>query len=325
MKKWQFWLGATISAIFLFIALRGLKPKEFWLALSEANYWWLIPGVLVYLLTFLARTWRWRYLLRPVRAISLAHLFPVIVIGFWGNNIYPARAGEIIRTYVLKKKEGISISTSLATVFVERTFDGVALLLFVFVSLPFIPLQDWLNRIVLLASFLFFGALAVSLAIAAKPSKSQALYNRLIVRLFPRRLRAPILSILDHFLEGLRPLHKGRDMLIIFAISLLIWLMMTVEYWFVALAFHEIKVAFYVLMLMNGVMSLSASLPAGPGYLGTFDLPGIEILKALDVPAEIAVSYILILHATIWFPITALGTYYIYKEGISWKAKLNKR
>jgi uncharacterized protein (TIRG00374 family) len=67
----------------------------------------------------------------------MRRLFPVVVIGYMGNNVYPARAGEVIRAYVLRRREGVSISASLATIIVERVFDGLVMLIFVFVGLPF--------------------------------------------------------------------------------------------------------------------------------------------------------------------------------------------
>ena len=45
MKKWQFWLGVLISILFIWLALRGLKLDEFWGAVKQANYIWLIPGI----------------------------------------------------------------------------------------------------------------------------------------------------------------------------------------------------------------------------------------------------------------------------------------
>ena len=100
--------------------------------MKSANYLWLIPGVIAYFLGVIVRTWRWHYMLRPLKKISTWKMFPVVAIGYMGNNIYPARAGEVLRAYVLRKREGVPISASLATVIVERIFDGVVMLAFVF-------------------------------------------------------------------------------------------------------------------------------------------------------------------------------------------------
>lgn len=138
-KRWQFWLGLLISAVFLYLALRGLDLPEVWQHVRNAEYWWLVPGVAIYFFGVWARTWRWHYMLRALKVVSLRRLFPIVCIGYMGNNIYPARIGELLRAYVLRRKEGVSISASLATILVERIFDGVIMLLFVFVGLPLAP------------------------------------------------------------------------------------------------------------------------------------------------------------------------------------------
>jgi len=318
LKRWQFWLGVVISAVFLYLALRGLELDKAWLAMRTANYWWIIPGVLVYFFGVWARTWRWHYMLRPIKAVSLVRLFPVVVIGYMGNNVYPARAGELIRAYVLRKKEAVSISASLATIIVERIFDGVIMLLFVFVSLPLTPMPAELRQVVVLFSLLFFGALAVFFVIAASPARSQAVYNWFIARLVPPRFQDLARGLLDRFMDGLHCLRSGRDILMIFVTSLVIWLAETVKYWFVMHSF-DFSVPFYVLMLMNGVVNLATTIPSAPGYVGTFDAPGIKVLEQFGVNRAIATSYTLVLHAALWLPITLLGFYYMGRESVSWE------
>ena len=128
MKKWQFWLGVLISVLFIGLALRGLRLDEFWSTVQSANYWWLLPGIAVYFVAVWVRAWRWHYLLGPVKKIPTKTMFPITTIGYMGNNIYPARAGEVLRAVILKRREGVSISASLATIIVERIFDGVVML-----------------------------------------------------------------------------------------------------------------------------------------------------------------------------------------------------
>jgi uncharacterized protein (TIRG00374 family) len=317
VKRAQFWLGILISLAFMYVALRRLELGQVWEGLRTATYAWIIPGVVIYFGGVWARTWRWHYLLRPLRPVSLRRLFPVVCIGYMGNNIYPARAGEVIRSYVLRRREGISMSASLATVVVERVFDGLVMLLFVFVSLPFTPMPSWLQKIVILASLLFFGALLVFLFLAARPQRVRSLYMRAIAPLLPARFRETAGSLLDRFLTGLGALRRGRDVLMLFWTSVVIWLAETVKYWFVMHAF-SFSVPFYVLMLMNGVVNLATTLPAAPGYVGTFDLPGIEILSTFGVPRDLAAAYTATLHVALWLPITVLGAIYMWQEQLHW-------
>ncbi|RME43423.1 MAG: UPF0104 family protein, partial [Caldilineae bacterium] len=92
----------------------------------------------------------------------------------------------------------------------------------------------------------------------------------------------------------------------------------TVKYWFVMHAF-AFAVSFFALMLMNGVVNLATTLPSAPGYIGTFDGPGIEVLKVFGVSPAVAAGYTLVLHAALWLPITLLGFWYMARESLSWQ------
>ena len=125
MKKFRLLIGIAISIVCVYIAFQGLHFGDFFDVVRSVNYWWIIPSVAVYTIAVFIRTWRWKSMLRPIADIPLARLWPVVVIGYMGNNVYPARAGEVLRSYVLRKREGISMSASLATVVLERLFDGL--------------------------------------------------------------------------------------------------------------------------------------------------------------------------------------------------------
>ena len=305
-KRWKFLLGVLISVFFLWFSLRGLHLREVWTYIRQANYWWIIPGVIVYFGAVWARTWRWHYLLRPLKAVSLRRLFPVVCIGYFGNNVYPARAGEVIRAFVLRRSEGISVSASLATIIVERVFDGLVMLLFVFFALPFVGadrIPPIYRTTVIIASGVFFAALAVFLWMAFDQQRVNRIYHFFADRLVPPRFRAPLDGFFDRFMAGLHFLRSGRDVLMVFVTSVVIWLLETVKYWFVMHAFRFV-VSFIGLMLMNGVVNLTTTLPSAPGYIGTFEI-GAKVLAALGIDPQLALSYTLVLHVALWFPITA--------------------
>ena len=92
-----------------------------------------------------------------------------MVIGYMGNNVYPVRAGEVIRSYTLRRNLGVPMSASLATILVERVFDGLVMLLFVLAALPFVALPEWLRFTVVAASVLFGVALLVLVGMAMQP------------------------------------------------------------------------------------------------------------------------------------------------------------
>jgi hypothetical protein len=107
----------------------------------------------------------------------------------------------------------------------------------------------------------------------------------------------------------------------VFFTSLVIWLLETVKYWFVMHAF-PFHVSFFILMLINGVVNLATTIPAAPGYLGTFDLPAIVILMADGIEQGLASAYTFVLHFALWFPVTVVGAWFLAREGIKWSDSL---
>jgi uncharacterized protein (TIRG00374 family) len=316
-KTWQLLIGVLISVFFIYLALPGLHLPDVVATLRTANYWWIIPGVLIYFVGLWVRTWRWQFTLRHLKIVPLRRLFPLVCIGYFGNNVYPFRAGEVIRSYLLKRSDGIAISSSLATVFIERIFDGLTMLLFVFLALPFTPMPASLRNLVIGATLLFLVATAVFVWAAIQPQRVIWFYSLLADRVLPRRVRPVTDDLLARFMLGLKSLSSGYDVLMIFGTSIIIWLIETVKYWFVMHAF-PFHVSFLVLMLVNGVVNLATTLPSAPGYIGTFDVPGIVILSAFGVDKNLAASYILTLHVALWVPVTIAGGYYFVGKHLGW-------
>lgn len=331
MKRWQFWVGVVISAFFLYLALSNLKLSDLWNAIRNAQYWWLIPGVFVYFLGVWVRAWRWHYLLRPLKKIPTSAMFPIVSIGYMGNNIYPARAGEVLRAVILKQRTDVPISSSLATILVERIYDGVVMLAFVFVNLGELSRLTHnaglggnldIRTIAIGGSIVFFSALIVFLLCAMFPKQTEKILY-FFGQWLPENLREKILSIAIKFLSGLEALRSPIEALMIFFTTVIIWLLETAKYWFVMHAF-PFEVSFFALMLMNGVVNLATTLPSAPGYIGTFDTPGIAVLVAYGVSPEIAAAYTLVLHGALWFPITLLGFYFYLKQPLRWGRDIQK-
>jgi uncharacterized protein (TIRG00374 family) len=328
MKKWQFWLGVLISILFLWLALSGLKLGDFWGAVTKANYWWILPGIAVYFVGVWARAWRWHYLLGPIKKIPTHKMFPITTIGYMGNNIYPARAGEVLRAVILKRKEGVPVSASLATIIVERIFDGVVMLAFVFINLPELAKLTGssgfvgnIQQAAVWGTAAFIGALAIFLLAAMFPHTTARIGLWLIERLLPKKLHIKVISSMNKFLDGLASLRSPFNVLMVFLTSVVIWLLETAKYWFVMHAFN-FEVSFFALMLMNGIVNLATTIPSAPGYIGTFDAPGIAVLTAYGVEQATAAGYTLTLHVALWLPITLIGAWFLAREGIKWSDAL---
>ncbi|MCX7854608.1 MAG: flippase-like domain-containing protein [Anaerolineae bacterium] len=316
-RRWPILLiGLILSLFFLWFAFRDLHLGEVWDALKTAQYIWLIPGVTVYFISVWFRSWRWKFLLRGSKSVPTARLFPVVVIGYMGNDILPFRLGEVLRAYVLWRKEGVHIGTTLTTAILERLFDGLTLVCFVLFGLLFLPLSAFLGRLVAIASGVFFGALVVFLALAAHPDRLRRMAHWVLDRLVPLRLRPPLLNFLEGVIAGLEGLRSARDVLVLFGITVWVWLLEALKYWLVSFAF-DLHLGYIGVMVMGGAINLLTALPSLPGYIGTFEV-GIKILQGMGAPAAAAGSYILVLHAILLIPVTLLGLVFMAIEGVRW-------
>ena len=241
-----------------------------------------------------------------------------------GNIIYPARAGEVLRAVLLRNKEGVAVSASLATIIVERIFDGVVMLAFVFVNLPELAKLTGssgfvgnIQEVAVVGTGVFLGALGVFLLAAMFPQVTAKIGTWVIEHSMPQRMREKTIGIMNKFLDGLASLRSPFNVLMVFFTSVIIWLLETGKYWFVMHAF-SFHVSFFALMLMNGIVNLATTIPSAPGYIGTFDAPGIAVLTAYGVDQATAAGYTLTLHVALWLPITLLGVYLMAREGLKW-------
>jgi uncharacterized protein (TIRG00374 family) len=251
-------------------------------------------------------------------------MFPIVAIGYMGNNIYPARAGELLRAYVLRRNQSIPISASLATIIVERAFDGIVMLGFVFLNLRELTgltgdsgIIGNIRALTLVGAVVFFLAVLVFLIMAILPERTSRIVEWIVSRFIPERFREAVMSSVQRFISGLASLRSPLDVAMVFFTSIVIWLLETGKYWLVMHAF-PFEVSFFALMLMNGLVNLATTIPSAPGYIGTFDAPGIAVLETYGVPGALAAGYTLVLHAALWLPITVLGAYYMAREQLSW-------
>lgn len=330
MIRWYFWVGLLISVLFLFLALRGLQITDIWEGIKSAVFIWFFPGIFIYFLAVWMRALRWQFFLRPIKTIPIKKIFPIITIGYMGNNIFPARVGEILRSVVLKHQDEVPVSASLATIIIERIFDGVVMLGFIILNLSEITIipgtevfAHTIRTITLWSSFIFFGILFLFLLVAIFPERTKRFLFLVIRCVIPKKWRKNIQSITQRFINGLHSLSSPAAVISIFLISVVIWLLETGFYWFIMLAF-PFRVSFFSLMLMNGFMNLFTIIPSSPGYIGTFDAPGIAMLTAFGVNPEISASYTLLLHAALWLPITIVGGLFFSKAGLDWSRELDQ-
>jgi len=330
IKRWHVALGIAISAVFLYLAFREIDFNQLWHYLRTAKWGWVLLGLVFYFLGVWVRTWRWQVLLNPLKRISRRELFPVVCIGYMGNNVYPARAGEVLRSILLKQTDDVPISGSLATIVVERLFDGITILALVLLNfrqlVQIAPDEAWMQRIQtgsILLGVIFAVILLVFLAMLFLPKQTQAVSGWFINKLLPQKIRPQVSDILDKFIDGLRVLRSPGQSLLVLALSMLVWILEAGLYWGVMKSLG-LELGVMSLLLVEGVVNLVLLIPAAPGGLGTFDAAAKFMLSLFGIPAEQALGYALILRVALWIPITALGAIFFIKKGFSLSTNLDQ-
>jgi uncharacterized protein (TIRG00374 family) len=312
----KFWLGIGISIVFLYLALRGQHFGRLWTALKEASYAWMIPAILSYFLGVAIRTARWHVLLRSTKVIPMRRLWPVIVIGYMANNVLPLRAGELVRTYVLSEREKVSRSATLATIVVERVFDGLTMLTFIVCAALFIDINARVRQLVLIAALLFLGGLALFFLIAFSDAWRERLLRPIFARL-PHAVTIRAEGLIVEFVAGLGSLRRAADTGLIALTSIGAWAAEATMYWLVAHGFG-LGLSPAAAMLTTGVANLFTLVPSSPGYIGPFEAGTLLVVQQiLKLPVETTGAFALVLHAALYFPITAWGLFYWWQQHLS--------
>ena len=129
MKKFQQLIfGLVIALIALYYTLRNVSLGEVIVSFKEIDYIYIIPAIVIIILSYIFRAYRWQALLESSLKVDVSGLYSPMMIGFVGNFL-PARAAEILRPYLLSKKYNITFSAAFASIIMERLFDMIMLLL----------------------------------------------------------------------------------------------------------------------------------------------------------------------------------------------------
>ncbi|MDP9363050.1 MAG: flippase-like domain-containing protein, partial [Chloroflexota bacterium] len=319
-RAWRAWLGVLISAGFLFYAFRGQHLGEVWATLRSFDLRWLPPALLLYFAGVWVRAVRWSVLLRPLVAVPARAVFPVVVAGYTANNVLPLRTGELVRAFLLGRRHGVRKTAALATIAVERLFDGLTMLAFMLAATTAISFTAELRRLALVA-FLLFAAVLLGLVALTLGGNVRDRLLQLVLGPLPTPLADRIERVAESFLGGLGVLTRKVDLALVAGTSLVAWGFEASMYWTIARGFDASladAIGPAAALLTTGVANLWTLVPAAPGYVGTFET-GVRIAlhDALGVPSGPTLSYALLVHAALWFPITLWGAVIWWRQHLS--------
>lgn len=313
-------LSFLLTAIFLALALYRVEWEKLAPTFISADYREVLLAALCWLSGYGLRTARWQRFLAPTKRISRARLFPVLIIGFAFNNLFPGRPGELARAYLLGVREDLPKTTALATIVAERVADGVMVV--VFLSLAFgafvalhLVLPSGAQTLIVFAVILFGGALAALLLLLARADWAHA-----VLRVLPRALAAPLAGMLDAFIGGLRAFASAGNVVAIGALSLGVWALDALAYFAMLSAFGalpDVTLRAAAAPLLTGIINLGIMIPAAPGGLGPYEAAGVFALSTLKVDATLAASVALAAHAVQYVMITGLGLLFAWRAGVA--------
>ncbi len=313
--KWKLLVGSLLSVLFLFLAFRGARLDDVAHALADAEYIWIIPVLVLTVLAFALRAWRWRLLLEPVKRIGFLPLFSSTMIGFMGNNLLPARLGELMRAHSLGRSSDVSRSAALATIVVERIFDIIVLLIVFGLILLSSSVEGEIRAWGLLLFVLAIPVLALLMAFRRWPGP----VTRLALAAAPGRLRPTVGRMADNFREGLAVFSRAGLLLRALLFSLAMWacFVLVVELCFRGLGLDLPRGAALVVLV---VMAIGTMVPSAPGYIGTLQYAGTLALLQYGVERSVGLSFTFLYHASQWFPVTAIGLFFFARENLSLRA-----
>jgi hypothetical protein len=241
-----------------------------------------------------------------------------------GNNIYPFRAGEVLRLALLRQGWRVPVVRGAATILVERCFDGLVMLTFLLVPAVFIDLQsELIGQVAAVAAPAFIGAMVVFLALAQRPDAFRRLVKSVTDR-FPAAIGGKLAGIAGDIIDGLSALRRPRDLFGAIFMTYVSWMFEALVYLFVALAVG-LPANYLLILMVLGAVNLGGLIPASPGGVGVFEFLASTVLIAAGVPAEQALAYALLVHIVIWLPPTVIGLLMLPQMGLRLSAVARAR
>jgi glycosyltransferase 2 family protein len=300
----QIGVSVVLAALLLAFFLRGIDLAEIGRQVSSASGAWLAASVVLAIGTFLFRALRWTWLLRPVARVRFYPAFVATAFGFAANNL-PGKVGEVLRPALLARSEKLPFSPLLASVLLERVFDGAAVLFFfVIAAATGIPNTSGAGKLILPAALLLVLVGAVLFSVFRRAQTERFLEK--FWRRLPDRFQAKARTFAETFVDGFASLRSPRLLLLVTAGSIGMWLVINLQIYSVLRAFH-VDVPFSASFVVTAAAVLGLMFPT-PGGLGSYHLAvQLALTDVYGVAKDTASGVAVLAHAISFVPITLIG------------------
>jgi uncharacterized protein (TIRG00374 family) len=286
-------LGIAISLIAIYVLMQSVDLGQALEVLGTASPVWVALMAILVFLDVATRGARWRAILASIKQLALRRVVGYTYIGYLANNILPARLGELVRSHALGEGEGVSRTTVLGTVVVERIIDTLIVVTIAATAVVVLSVRGFMTSAVLFGAA-FVGLLVLGLGLAMALHRLPGADR---VAAFASRWPR-IVALAQRLREGLAVVRDGRTLVNAIVLSLVAWSISISTYLSGGQAVGvELSIAQGAL-LASGV-ALSFIVPAGPGNVGTFELVAVEIAKTFGVDPDSAFAMALLVHAMI--------------------------
>jgi len=323
-RHWKTIVGVTVSGLLIWWVLRGVDPAEVWREMRGANGWLLLAAVAVATSGFLVRALRWKLLLHPIRpGTRLRTRFAAVNIGFAANNLLPARVGEFARAWSISRLEPVPMSGAVGSLVAERFLDGVAIFLLLLIALmsPGFPsgatvggqpIGSVLAAIVFVLATILVGLLALLFF----PDRFLRV-TRSVVGVLPGQAGHLLVEVLESFIQGLGALRDLRLLAGALLWSVGFWAWNGVSFWLGMLAFG-IEGGYAAALFVQAIVAIGVSIPAAPGFFGTFHAATVVALHEVYGAGEGAtLAFAFGYHLGGFIPVTLMGLWYAGRLGLT--------
>lgn len=287
-------LGIVIGAFFVYLSFRGIDLKGIATGLKNANLFFIIPFLCLMVLMQLLKSYRWGIIMKPIMKIDQFSLFSVTSVGFLAVVAIPARIGELARPYLISTKTGISMSSAVGTVMVERVFDALTVLTVFFIVVLFTPLPPWLIRGSLIFLFLVLALLGLMVLLIFRKETALNILAP-IVKLFPVKWHSKLTGLIDRFVDGFKIISHQRHMCYLVFLSILIWVIDAVAMYILFFAF-DIELPLSAAFVLMATIILGIAIPAAPGFVGNWHFFCVLGLGLFGIDKTGALTYAIVLH-----------------------------
>jgi uncharacterized protein (TIRG00374 family) len=303
--------------------LRHANIADVWTQVRQARVDLLILGFIFVLATYWARAVRWRYLLTPIGPTTFRTVLRTTVIGFAALALLPARVGDVLRPYLLARREGLPTTATIATVVMERVLDLIAVLallaIYVWGFTGDSPLPDRLLNPIKVSATLAAVVSAVLMAVMWVLATHPEQIGRLAAaaaRVLPDRFSRRVGHLASTFSGGFAATRNPRALVLAIVWSFPLWLAIAAEAWAVTVAFG-IDMPFAGTFLLQALLVIGVAVPT-PGGVGSYhEAYRIGVTTFFGAPNDRAVAAAIVTHAISFVPVVLLGVIFMAQDGLS--------